>query len=180
MRNTTLAVKAEYDEVPVSSTEVIESHVVAIRDDLSELKNDFRAAVARIDNDIKAAVVKLETEIRTMAAKAEKDLEKFANGIGSQLAEMRQDVRELRVKDEALAATTNTNFQTLNTKIDANHKDLSAKIDANHKELSDKIQATDAKMTGIDSKLKAFFWVVGGLVTLISIGIAVGNAARWF
>ena len=43
------------DEVPVSSTEVLEANVAAIRVDLNELKTDFRAAVARIDGDIKSA-----------------------------------------------------------------------------------------------------------------------------
>jgi len=58
MRSTALALRDEYDEVPVSSTEVLEANIVAIRDNLNELKADFRAAVAKIDNDIKTAVIR--------------------------------------------------------------------------------------------------------------------------
>ena len=92
--------KREHDEVPVSSTEVLEANVVVIRDNLNELKSDFRAAVARIDNDVKTAVIRLQDEIRAMAAKAESNLEKTSARIEKQLAEMRQDTREMRAKDK--------------------------------------------------------------------------------
>jgi DNA anti-recombination protein RmuC len=102
MRSTALAIKDEYDEVTVSSPEVLEANIVAIRDNLNELKNDFRAAVARIDNDIKTAVIRLQDEIRTMAAKAESDLEKTSARIEKQLSEMRAEDKALREKVDSV------------------------------------------------------------------------------
>ena len=100
MRSAALAFKDEYDEVTVISTEVLEVNVVAIRDNLNELKSDFRAAVARIDNDIKAALVRLQNENRAIAAKAASDLEETSVRIERRLAEMRQDMREMRPEDK--------------------------------------------------------------------------------
>ena len=70
MRSTALAFQDECEEVPVSSTELLEASVAGIRENLNELKNDFRAAVARIDNDIKDAVTRLQDEIRAMIKEA--------------------------------------------------------------------------------------------------------------
>jgi hypothetical protein len=99
----------ECDEVPVSSTEVLESNVVSIRDELRELKTDykehkteFRAAITRVESEIKAAVAELRTEIRTMPAKAESDLKEFAGRVDQQFAEMRQDIREIRQEISAV------------------------------------------------------------------------------
>ena len=100
MRSTALAFKDEYDEVTVISTEVLEANVVAIRGNLNELKSDFRAAVARIDSDIKAVVVRLQNENRAIAAKAASDLEETSARIERRLAEMRQDMREMRTEDK--------------------------------------------------------------------------------
>ena len=102
MRSAALATKDEYDEVRVSSNEVLEANVAAIRADLNELKGDFRAAVARLDSDIKTAVSKLETEIRAMAARAERDLRDFASRVENQIAEVRQEQREMREKFDNL------------------------------------------------------------------------------
>jgi len=158
MRSTVLVLPDEYDEVTVSSIEVLEANVVAIRADLNELKNDFRAAVARIDNDIKTAVQRLEAEIRAAAAKAERDLEQFATRIERQLAEMHAD-------DKALRDKVDDNYQILNAKIDTTN---------------DKLNNLDRKVTVIDSKLTALLWVVGGLGTFITLAITVGKALRWF
>ncbi|MEJ0038042.1 MAG: hypothetical protein WDO68_18525 [Gammaproteobacteria bacterium] len=72
---TALAYKPEYDEAPVSSTEVLGSNVIAIRGELIELKTDFKqhkaefgAAVARVDTDIKAAVARLDDDIKAAVA----------------------------------------------------------------------------------------------------------------
>jgi ElaB/YqjD/DUF883 family membrane-anchored ribosome-binding protein len=158
MRSTALAYKDEDDEVPVSSQEVLEANVAAIRVDLNELKTDFRAAVTRIDNDIKNAVSKLEGEIRSMAAKAENDLRGFAARMESQLADMRQDMREMRAEDKALR-----------DRIDKNHETTNAKIsDLNH------------KVDRIGTKLSLLLWLFGGLGTTIPIGITVGKAFKWF
>ena len=44
MHNTALAFKGEYDdEVPVSSVEVVEANVAALRDGLNEVKKDVIA-----------------------------------------------------------------------------------------------------------------------------------------
>jgi DNA anti-recombination protein RmuC len=147
MRSTALAIKHEYDEVPVSSNEVLEANVVAIRDNLSEwkndyreFKNDFRVAVARIDNDIKALASRLEGEIRAMAENATRGLEKFSERIEQQLSEMRAEDKALR----------------------------------------EKVDSLDRKVDHIDTKLTALLWVVGGLGTLITVAVTVGQALNWF
>jgi chromosome segregation ATPase len=149
MRSTALARKVEYDEVPVSSIEVLETNVVGIRTDLNELKTDFRAAVARLDtdvkaavarldSDIKAAVTKLETEIRAAAAKAASDLDKFATRIEAQHAEFRADQKALR----------------------------------------DKVDAIGSEVKDLGSKLNAMFWALGGIATLIIVATGVITAVR--
>jgi len=148
----------DYDEAPVSSYEVLESNIVAIRADLNELKTDFRAAVARIDNAIAMAVSRLESEIRAVAAKADSDLKQFAARIESQLSEMRGEDRSQREK------------------IDRNYETLSAKIDATNEKLGN----LDRKVTGIESKLTVLLWVVGGLGSLITLVITAGKALHWF
>jgi hypothetical protein len=137
---TALAHKPEYDEVPVSSTEVLESNVAAMRGELTELKTDFRqhrtefqsavtrlhndikAVALRLDSDIKAAVSELRAEIRATAAKAASDLKDFASRVETQLHEMRADYVGLRNKvymnHETLIAKIDRNFETLSTKID--------------------------------------------------------------
>jgi chromosome segregation ATPase len=169
MRSAALASKDEYDEVPVSSIEVLEVNVVAIRADLNELKTDFRAAVTRIDSDIralaakldseiKAAVSKLENEIRDMAARAASDLAKHAAHVESQFAELRQDMREMR----------------------AEYKSLREKVDKNHEITTERLNQLDRKVTDIGSKLTALIWVMGGLGSLITIAVTVGKALHWF
>jgi hypothetical protein len=54
IRNTALAFKDEYDEVPVSSLEVIEANVSTLRDAFSEFKNDVRAAFGSIHEELKS------------------------------------------------------------------------------------------------------------------------------
>jgi predicted nucleic acid-binding Zn-ribbon protein len=175
MRSTALVLN-EYDEVPVSSNEVLEANVVAIRTDLTDLKNDFRAAVARLGNDIKSAVMRLEAEIRAVAAKAASDLEKFADRVDRQFDDMRQDMREMRAEGKALRDTVDDNYKVLNAKIDATHDKLSAKIDTTNEKLGN----LDRKVTDIGTKLTALLWVVGGLGTLVTVAITVGKAFNWF
>jgi hypothetical protein len=124
MRSTALAYPDERDEVPMSSQEVLEANVAAIRGDLNELKTDLRAAVARLDQRIDAAVSRLETEIRAMGAKAEKELEEFAGRIEKQIEEMpADDTQRDRIDD---------NQEELSGKIDKNHETLNVKIDKNY------------------------------------------------
>src|SRR5262245_31757768 len=113
-----LSYNTEDDEVSVIPTEVLESNVVWIRDELKELKADFKehkrefsAAIARLDHDIKSATLELRSEIHTMAAKAASDLKDFAGRVEYQL-------RELRVE----------------------HIDLRDRMDRNHAELTGRIE----------------------------------------
>ena len=167
---TALAYKPEYDEVPVVSTEVLQSNVAAMHGELTELKTDFKehrkefsAAVARLDNDIKAAVTELRTEIRAMAAKAGSDLKEFAGRVEHQLREMRGDHTGLRDKTdkgyetlnakidknhEALSEKVDNSHETLDAKIDKNHEALSAKVDNSHETLDAKIDRNHAELMG--------------------------------
>ena len=123
----------KYDEVLVSSNEVLEANVVAIRADLT----NFRAAIARIDNDIKFAVARLEAEIRSRAENTESDMKALSARIDRQLEEIwrdmrekRLDIRELRTEDKALRDIADTNYRELSARIETTHGKLSAKIDA--------------------------------------------------
>lgn len=149
----------------MSSQEVLEANVAAIRGDLNELKTDFRAAVTRLDQRIDAAVSKLETEIRAMATKAENDLKEFAGRIQDQLEAMRADDRSQRDKIDR-------NYETLNGRIDKTND----RLDKTNEKL-DKVART---VDRVDSKLTAFFWVVGVLATIIGTTIAAGKAFHWY
>jgi predicted nucleic acid-binding Zn-ribbon protein len=105
MRSTVLAYEDEYDEVSVSSTEVLEVNVISTREALKKHKTDFkefrtemRAAIARLDGDIETAVTELRTEIRAMAARAESDLKSYAARVDVQFSEIRKDHKEFREK----------------------------------------------------------------------------------
>jgi len=120
MRSTALAYD-QFDEVPVSSTEVLEANVVALRDELKEHKAEFkdfrtetRAALARLDSDIKAAVSELRAEIRAMAARAESDLRDYAARTDALLREIREEQKEFRDKLEKLSADVSTIGSKLN------------------------------------------------------------------
>jgi chromosome segregation ATPase len=176
MRSTALAFKDEDDEVPVSSQEVLEANVAAIRTDLNELKTDFRAAVTRIDSDIKAAVSKLEGEIRAMSAKAEKELKEFGAGIERQISEMRQDIREMRGEDKTLRDKIDKNHETLSAKYDV----LNAKIDKHHEATQERFATMDRKTDRMDTKLNLLIWLVGGAITVVPTVITVGKAFGWF
>jgi chromosome segregation ATPase len=203
MRRTANALAVETDEVPVSSTELLEANVAAIRTDLSDLKAEFRAVVARIDQDIRAMAAKAESEIKTAVAR-----------IDEQFREVRQDVRELRVGMNGLQADN----KTLRDKIDATHASLSAKIDGVNSSLDKKIDArsdelrgeikevrgeikdvrgemkemrgemhadrmeTRASVAELKAMQKAILWVLGSLVTLVAIagtGFTIAKTVRW-
>lgn len=161
MRGTALALAydTEYDEVPVSSVEVIEANVIALREELKEhkaefkdfrtemraanarLDQDIKAAVLRLDNDIKAAVSELRAEIRAMAAKAESDLKAYADRTDKLLSEMRNEYKELREEQ---------------------------------KEFRKELAKVAADVSTIGSKLNALFWVLGGLVALAGLAKTLG------
>lgn len=172
MRSTALAYKDELDEVPMSSQEVLEANVAAIRGDLNELKTDFRAAVTRLDQRIDAAVSKLETEIRAMATKAENDLKEFAGRIQDQLEAMRADDKSQRDKIDR-------NYETLNGRIDKTNDRLDKTNDRLDK-TNEKLDKVARTVDRVDSKLTAFFWVVGVLATIIGTTIAAGKAFHWY
>src|SRR5437867_3536081 len=61
MRSTALAREDEYDdEVPVSSTEVLEANVTALRDDVSELKADNRSLRKKVDKNFERLCSKVD------------------------------------------------------------------------------------------------------------------------
>ncbi len=163
-----LAYKPEHDEVSVSSTEVLESNVVAIRDQFKEFRTEVRVSLARLDHKIESAVTTLREEIGAMAAKAASDLKDLATRIEGQLGEMRQDMREMRAEQKVLRDKidgTNARIDGTNARID----DTNAKIDA-----------INAKLTELGTRLGALFWVIGGSITLGTFVITVGKAFGWF
>jgi chromosome segregation ATPase len=183
MRSTALAFKDDDDEVPMSSTEVLEANVAAIRVDLNELKTDFRAAVARIDGEIKSAVTKLEADIRASAANARKDLELFADRVQTQLSELRADISELRADNKALGERIDSMGESLGGRIDTlggRVDSLRDKVDSNFSETNKAISDLSKIVLKIDSRLSAIPWVCGGLIALVTLTITVGKALEWF
>jgi chromosome segregation ATPase len=191
-----LAYQPEHDEVPVSSTEVLEANVVSIRDELKELKSDFKehrkefhAAIARLDNGIRSAVSELRAEIRSMAVKAENDLKEFSARVENQLCEMRAEMRDMRGDLQEMRTEirdSRGDLQEVRTEIresraelrdlHADHLSLRGTVEKNHEQLI----ATDKKVTEIGTKLNALLWLVGGLSAVVTFFITVGKAVGWF
>ncbi len=135
MRSTVLAYQDEFDEVPVSPTDVLEANVIALREELKEHKADFedfkievRAALASLDNDlrtsvaerrseIKTSVAELRPEIRAVAARARDDMRDYAARHDAQQAEMRRDHKELR--DLRSTSSTRTSLSPSAAKLNA-------------------------------------------------------------
>jgi hypothetical protein len=69
MRSTALAFKDEYDEVPVSSTEVLEANVAALRDAFSDFKNEVRAAFANMHDEFKSLREKSDRNYERLSTK---------------------------------------------------------------------------------------------------------------
>ena len=69
MSSTALAIKDEYDEVPVSATEVLEANVAAIRDSLNEFKAEVRAALGSINGEIKSLREKSDKNFERLSTK---------------------------------------------------------------------------------------------------------------
>src|SRR5882672_6745063 len=78
-RRTAFAIKDEHDEVPVSSMEVLEANVAAIRDTLNEFKSDVRAAFASINDEFKS----VRDEIKSLREKSDKNFERLSTKIDS-------------------------------------------------------------------------------------------------
>src|SRR5262245_45950700 len=124
MRNAARVLNDYYEEVSVSSLEVLEANVIAIRADLNEHKAEFRAAVAKIDNDIKNAVTKLEAEIRATADRARQDLQLLADRMESQFALLRAEIADQRGDHKSLSAKVDNHFQIMLTE----HKEMRSAI----------------------------------------------------
>jgi len=179
MRSAALVSKDDEDEDPVSSIEVLEMNVTAIRGDLNKLTDEFRVAITRIDNDIKSAVLRLEAEIQKTAESARNDLEKLAARLDVQLQELRGDNKALREKVDRNLEFILAKFEETNRKFDETNR----KIDQTNDRIdltNEKLGALDRKVTEIGTKLTALLWVIGGLGTLITIAVTVGKALRWF
>lgn len=164
MRRAALAVKQEYEEVPVSPNETQEVAVAAIRADVIELKSNAVLTAHKI-GELQVTTARLEARIEAVAAKSENDLAKFSDRVDTQFTEIRQDLREMRAEDKAMRE-----------KIDTINERLTAKIDATN----EKLGHLDRKVTDIGSKLTALLWVVGGLGSLITISVTAGKALQWF
>jgi len=178
MRRTANALAVETDEVPVSSQELLEANVAAIRADLTELKSDVRAIAAKADSELKTAVARIDEQLR----------------------EVRQDTRELRAANETLRDKLDDSHSSLERKIDATHETLDTKIDATRESLERKLDATGGELRA-DMKLmradihqmgasiadlkgmqKAILWILGGLTTVVTIvggGLGIGKALGW-
>jgi septation ring formation regulator EzrA len=209
MRSTAHAFKDEFDEVPVSSQEILERDVGAIRADLNELKTDFRAAVKRIDERIDSAVSGLQGEIRAMAAKATEDIRQLAQD----LREMRTEGKALRDRMdkgyETLDAKMGKGYETLNAKVDNVYVSLNAKMDKGYETLNAKVdkgyETLNAKMDkgfetlntkfdkncesivelgktvhSLAARVTLLLWFVGVLGTIAMGVVTAGKALHWF
>jgi chromosome segregation ATPase len=175
MRRAALAVKEEYEEVPMNANETLETVVAAIRVDVMELKSNAASTAGKIEQ-LQVTTSRLEIQIGAVAAKAENDLAKFSDRVDTQFAEIRQDLREMRGEDKALREKVDVGHQTLSARIETVNEKLTAKIDATN----EKLGQLDRKVTDIGSKLTALLWVVGGLGSLITISVTAGKGLHWF
>ncbi|MEJ1963509.1 MAG: hypothetical protein WDO56_18890 [Gammaproteobacteria bacterium] len=68
-RSTAIAIKDEYDEVPMSSMEVLEANVVTIRDALIEFKSEVHTAFAKVNDEIKSLREKSDKNFERLSTK---------------------------------------------------------------------------------------------------------------
>ena len=89
MRSTALARNDEYDdEVTVSSTDVLEANVAALRDDVSELKADSKSLREKVDKNFERLCSKIDATNQDIKEtnKALNELSKIVVRIDSRLA----------------------------------------------------------------------------------------------
>jgi peptidoglycan hydrolase CwlO-like protein len=178
MRSAANALAVETDEAPVSSNELLEVNVIAIRADLIDLKAEFRAVVARIDQDIRAMAAKAESEIKTAVAR-----------IDEQFREVRQDIRELRAGVNGLQADNKTlrdkidaTRESLDKKIDTTRESLDKKIDTKFDELRADMKEMRASIGDLKGMQKAILWLLGSilaLVTMAGAGFQIAKTLHW-
>ena len=90
----------------MSSNELLEANVVSIRKDLTDLRADFREAIARIDRDIRA-----------MAADAKSETKEAVARFDEQFRELRAECRSLRDKVDKNHGEMHAGFAAVNKSI---------------------------------------------------------------
>src|SRR5262245_50248234 len=66
MRSTAVAIKAEYEEVLVSSTAVLEANIAAVRDSLNDFKPEVRTDLTGVKAESKSVREDLTGEIKSV------------------------------------------------------------------------------------------------------------------
>ncbi len=66
MRSTAFAFEVEYDEVLVSSTEVLEANIAAVRESLNDFKTEVRGDLANVKGEVKSVREQLSGEIKSV------------------------------------------------------------------------------------------------------------------
>jgi ElaB/YqjD/DUF883 family membrane-anchored ribosome-binding protein len=77
-----LALTDGFEEVPVSSTDVLEANVASIRADLNELKNDFRAESKSLRDDMKSLREKVDKNFERLLTRFDADIKETNKALG--------------------------------------------------------------------------------------------------
>ena len=178
MRTTANALAVEIEEVPVSSNELLEANVVAIRSDLADLKTDFRTAGARTDEQFR----EVRQDIRELRAASETLRDKIDETHSS----LDQKIETTR---ESLDKKIDATREALDKKIDATREALDKKIDtgvgelrADIKEIRADITEMAAGINDLKSTQKTIARLVKGLSAIIVIvggGLGIAKTLGW-
>jgi DNA anti-recombination protein RmuC len=159
-------------EVPVAEQQAI----ATLSKGLDEVKTDVREL--RADN--KSLREKIDAVYTTLRDKIDQSHAALSAGQAALRDRMDEGFRAAKDRmDEGVRAT--------NAKMDEGFCAANAKIDSVNTKLSEKIEALSQKLTKVSDDVadmrglqKATIWSIGGVGSLATILITMGNALHWF
>ena len=101
---TALASNDDYDEVPVSSIEVLDANLTAIREGLMEFKTEVRAALTNINGEIKSLREHVGDEIKSLRERGDRNFERLHARIDATNQEVSQLSKAVTRTDSKLKA----------------------------------------------------------------------------
>jgi DNA anti-recombination protein RmuC len=175
MRRTASALSLESEEVPVSSTELIEANVVATRADLSDFRVEFRGVVVRIDQDIR----ELRADNKTLRDKIDANYSSLDNKIDAMRAVLDETRESLDRKIDATRDSLDKRIDATRESLESKFDSLDKKIDATTGELRADVKAIQTSVSDLKAMVKAILWLLGVMGTLASVGLPIAKTLDW-
>ena len=142
----------------------------------------------RMDRNFETLNVKIDAVSSTLSGRIEAVSFTLNNKIDAVSVSLTNKIEAgsatLNNKIDVVSATLNDKIDavsaTLNDKIDATSKELHAKIDTVNQDLGQKIDNLGTAFAELRGLHKTVLWVCGGIVTIVTVSVSVGNALGWF